>query len=145
MKSLLYNEQFYTYQTKLSETGLSSPAAEPNNSTVSAAFANRRFWTVRQIATNSVFMVLAIVAAYLQYYLYPLVMSRPLYSLTGLGFGESDISLKFSFLTFQYTATRCMGSNCTRLVGINAFDFFQLIIIILVIINVLHFLNTRKK
>jgi hypothetical protein len=90
-------------------------------------------------------LALAGIAAYLEYYLYPLVMARPIYSLSGLGFGETDISLKLSFLTFQYTATRCMGATCTRLVGIQAFDFFQLAVIIVVLINVFHLISTRKK
>jgi hypothetical protein len=103
------------------------------------------FWTVKQIVTNLVILALASIAAYLQYYLYPLIMARPLDPVSGLGFGETNISLRFSFLTFQYTATRCMGSSCSKLVGIPAFDFFQVMIIALVFVNLLHYVNTRKK
>jgi len=116
-----------------------------NDSTIVLPLAGSRFWTARQIATNLIILALASVAGYLQYYLYPLIMSRPLNSLAGLGFGETNNSLKFSILTFQYTATRCMGTSCARLVGIPAFDFFQVMIIILIFANVLHFINTRKK
>jgi hypothetical protein len=80
----------------------------------------------------------------LQYYLYPLIMSRAANTSSGLGFGETDIRLKFSLLTFQYTATRCNSFSCTRLVGIPAFDFFQAIIVALVVVNLLHFMNLRK-
>jgi hypothetical protein len=102
------------------------------------------FWTTKHVATNLVLLALASIAAYLQYYLYPLIMSRAPDSVSGLGFGETDITLKFSLLTFQYTSTRCDSFSCTRLVGIPAFDFFQAIIIALVIINLFHFLNVRK-
>jgi len=117
----------------------------PNDSTIVLPFAGPPFWTARQIATNLIILALAGVAGYLQYYLYPLIMSRPPYPFTALGFGETNISIKFSILTFQYTATRCMGTSCAKLAGIPAFDFFQVIIIILVFANVLHYINTRKK
>ena len=103
------------------------------------------FWTGKQIATNVVLIALASIAGYLQYYLYPLVMSAIPDSINGSGFGETNITLKFSFLTFQYAATRCTSFSCTRLVGIPGFDFFQAIIIALVVINLLHLLNIRRS
>jgi hypothetical protein len=118
--------------------------AQTNNPTATKHTENR-YWTPKQILTDAVILALGGAAAYLQYYLYPLVMARPLNSTAGLGFGETNISLKFSFLTFQYTATRCIGGNCTRLVGIPSFDFFQALIISLVILNIVHFANSRKK
>lgn len=90
-------------------------------------------------------LALAGVAAYLQYYVYPLVMSRPQGSASGEGFGETNISLHFSFLTYHYVATRCIEGACTRLVGVSDFDFFQALIVLAVILNLLHYLNLRKK
>ena len=115
---------------------------QTNNPTIDQPVAISRFWTGKQVATNVVILALASLAAYLQYYLYPLVMARPLGS---FGFGETNISLKFSFLTFQYIATRCVGGTCKPLTGVPAFDFFQAMIALLIFVNVLQYFNTRKK
>ena len=96
------------------------------------------FWTTKQIVFDFFLMVFATIAAYLQYYFYPLIISGP------SGFSETNITLKFSFLTFQYISTRCTNFSCARLVGIPAFDFFQAIVLILVAFNLLHLYNVRK-
>ena len=100
------------------------------------------FWTTKQIVLDSFLIVFAIIAAYLQYYFYPLVMSRP--AVFGNGFGETNITLKLSFLTFQYVATRCTNSSCVRLAGIPAFDFFQAILLMFIVVNLVHLYNVRK-
>lgn len=116
-----------------------------NDSTPAPRTSIPRLWSVRYAITNAILLFFAGIAAYLEYSLYPLVMTRPLGSPAGLGFGETNVSLKFSFLTFQYIATRCMGTTCTPLVGIPAFDFFQVLIIALVVYNVMHFINFRSR
>ncbi len=121
-------------------------ASEPGNPLVeNDRIAPSRFWTLKHIVTNVIILAFACVAAYLQFYLYPLIMSRPIGSPSGLGFGETNISLHFSVLTYHYVATRCMGSSCTRLVGVADFDFVQALILVLVLVNILHFLGMRKK
>ena len=126
----------YRRKTRCSLAGI-----QTNNPTIDQPVIGR-FWTGKQVVTNAVILALASLAAYLQYYLYPLVMARPLSS---FGFGETNISLKFSILTFQYIATRCVGGTCKPLTGIPAFDFFQALIVLLIFVNVLQFFNTRKK
>lgn len=103
--------------------------------------AHSSFWTGKHVATNVILVILAFVAAYLQFDVYPRIMSAT----GGYGFGEKDVALKLSFLTFQYTATRCTYTSCVTQIGVPAFDFFQAIILVVVITNLVHFYYTKKQ
>ena len=98
------------------------------------------FWTGKHTASTVILIIFALVAAYLQYSLYPKLMT----STGGSGFGLKNVTVKLSFLTFQYSATRCTYSSCVRQVGVPAFDFFQAIIIIILVMNLFHLYYVKK-
>jgi hypothetical protein len=91
--------------------------------------------------------VLALIAAYLEYEVYPSIMS-------GAPFLESDISLHLSLFSYAYDSVRCTPdvsvANCPAgsvqtIIGIPAFDFFQLFIAVIIIVNIYHALRLSKK
>ncbi len=97
---------------------------------------------LRFVITNVVFLLLALVTAYLEYVVYSSVISGDFPN-----FGEHNVSLNLSVLTFQYDATRCYGSstNCPRLQGVQSLDFFQIFVLAIVFYNLVHFINSRKS
>lgn len=103
------------------------------------------YWSAKFIATNGILLLLALVAGYLEYVAYPALMtgSTPPF---GDGFGESNVVLNLSFLTYRFTATNpnCGSSGCT-LVGVPAFDFCQGLIYLVILINVAHFIRLKSK
>lgn len=99
---------------------------------------SRSFWTGKHTATTIILGILALIVAYLQYFLYPALM-------TGPEFGLKNVTINFSFLTFQYSVTRCEYSSCVRQVGVPAFDIFQAIILITVVMNMVHLYYVSKK
>lgn len=84
------------------------------------------------IATNIVLIIVAVIAAYLQYVAYRQDMVSEL---------ETNIVLKLSFLTYQYDAVR--GS--THIIGLPAFDFFQAIVYLAIIFNAWYFITASKN
>ncbi|MDG6907463.1 MAG: hypothetical protein JRN20_16950 [Nitrososphaerota archaeon] len=96
----------------------------------------RKFFGIKLVAVDSLLGLFAIIAGYLEYVLYPSVIAND--------FGESNIALKLSFLTFRYYATRCEGGYCARLAGVPAFDFFQLFIYLIVFYTVFKFIVSKK-
>src|SRR5579872_5536225 len=104
-----------------------------------------RYWSRKFILTNVVLLVLAAVTGYLQYVAYPALMTSPLPP-NGNGFGETNVVLILSFLTFQLSA---VNSNCASSVcpvkGVPAFDFFQALIYLTILINLVRFVQLRSK
>jgi hypothetical protein len=99
------------------------------------------YWNAKFILINIIILILAIVAAYLQFVAYPALLTAPQSS---GGYGETNVVLNLSFLTFRIDATAdCGGSTC-QLKGVPAFDFFQAMIYLLIIVNVVHFINRRR-
>jgi hypothetical protein len=83
------------------------------------------FWDGKFFATCIVIGLLILTSAYLEYSFYPSVMQSPPY-------GETKITPHLSLLTFWYSAYRCVTpSFCTTVQGVPAFDFAQLLIIVL--------------
>lgn len=89
-------------------------------------------WTSRIFLTNIVLIIAAILSAYLEYVAYRKDLVSEL---------ETHIGLRLSFLTYQYDAIR--GS--TQIIGLPAFDFFQAIVYLAIIINIWHFLRVGKR
>jgi hypothetical protein len=99
------------------------------------------YWSAKFVLVNIIILLLALVAAYLQYVAYPSLLSS---SPSSGGYGETNIVLNLSFLTFQINAVgSCGGSSC-ELRGVPAFDFFQAMIYLLIIVNVVHLINRRR-
>lgn len=99
------------------------------SSTVKSAYWNTRFFL-----TNIILAFLALVSAYLEYVYYPsLLLSAP--------FGERNLSLHLSLFTYSFDATR--GSEFVP--GIPALDFFQIFVIAILLINLSHYLEWRRK
>ena len=97
----------------------------------------RRYWDSRFLATNGILLLMAAVAAYLEYSVYPVIITQT--------YGETNPSLVLSFLTFRWNATNCRNVPCVRLQGLPALDFFQIFILALVFVNLLHFLGYRMS
>jgi hypothetical protein len=101
----------------------------------------RGYWNGKFVLINVTILLLALVAGYLQYAVYPGVLSAPV---PAGGYGESNPVLILSFLTFQINATgNCLGGTCV-LRGVPAFDFCQAMIFLLIIVNIVHAINRRR-
>ena len=64
-----------------------------------------RYWSTKFVLINVTLILLAIIAAYLQYVAYPALMTAPTPANGGNGFGETNVVLNLSFLTFQSNST----------------------------------------
>ncbi len=106
---------------------------------------HERYWEGKFILTNAVVLLLALVAGYLEYVAYPALMTAPVPP-AGTGFGESNVVLSLSFLTFQLSATNpnCTGGPCF-LKGEPAFDFCQALIYLVILMNLARFVRLRSK
>ena len=103
----------------------------------------QRYWNPRFILLNVTLFLLAIASAYLEYVAYPALMIAPYNPIDpSAGFGEHNVVLKLSFLTFQYFSTSRSGQY---LVGVPAFDFFQAFVYVIIIVNLVHFWNFKKS
>jgi hypothetical protein len=89
------------------------------------------YWEARYVVLNAGLVVVALIAAYLEYSVYPLIMSQ--------SFGESP-SLQLSLLTFQWNATR----SGLLIPGVASLDFFQIFAISLIGINIWHFVKRPR-
>ena len=107
--------------------------------------AKERYWSGKFVLMNAILLLLALIAGYLQYVAYPALMTSPLPP-NGYGFGESNVVLTLSFLTFQFSATNpnCLTPGCV-LKGVPAFDFCQGLIYLVVLINLVHFIRLRTR
>jgi len=104
-----------------------------------------RYWSTKFVLINVTLILLAVVAAYLQYIAYPALMTAPTPANGGNGFGETNVVLNLSFLTFQLNSTgSCSNSPCL-LKGVPAFDFCQAMIYLVIVVNLVHLYNRRAK
>jgi len=104
-----------------------------------------KFWSMKFVGLNLILILLAVIAGYLQYVAYPALMTAPTLANGGNGFGESNVVLNLSFLTFQLNATgTCSNSPCL-LKGVPAFDFCQAMIYLVIVVNLVHAFNRRSK
>ena len=118
-------------------TAASPPITPPAGLPVpKSGTAAQKYWDGRFVIINAILLLLALVAGYLEYSVYPAIMSQ--------NFGETGILLRLSPLTFRLDGTRCFQS-CQSLVGIPSLDFFQIFVIALVVINLAHFFRLRKQ
>src|ERR1700730_14813583 len=99
------------------------------------------YWSAKFALVNAIILILALVAAYLQYVAYPSLLSS---SPSAGGYGETSIVLSLSLLTFQINAVGNCGSSSCELRGVPAFDFFQAMIYLLIIVNIVHLVNRRR-
>lgn len=111
----------------LSDGSGSTQAIEPT--VPSMRFARARF-----VVVNLILGLLALVAGYFEFYSYPSLL---------ISYGETNLSLHVSFLTYSFSATRCYGVNCTHLTGVPAFDFFQFFIYAIIVYTILQFIRLR--
>ncbi len=82
--------------------------------------------------TTLILAILGFLAIYLQYVLYPSIMSNT--------YGETQIQLHLSFLTYWFSARNCVVStSCLSIAGVPAFDFAQLFFILLAATITFHF------
>ena len=95
----------------------------------SGAERKSRYWDGRFVALNLIVLLLAAVAAYLEYSVYPSIM-------TGT-YGEINPSLHLSVLTFTWDAVKC-SQSCVTIPGLPALDFFQIFILIVILFNLSH-------
>jgi hypothetical protein len=104
-----------------------------------------KYWSGKFILTNVILLLLAAIAGYLEYVAYPALMTSP-YPPSGYGFGETNVVLNLSFLTFQLSA---VNSNCASSIcpvkGIPAFDFCQALVYLVILINLVHFVRLRTR
>lgn len=115
---------------------LSDPSGNSNLvQPIDAQNSQKHFVDTKMVVTNLVLGLLALISGVLEYVVYQTIISND--------FGETNVSLKLSFLSFRYFATRCIGGYCTRLAGVPAFDFFQLFIYLIIVYNVLKFIQSR--
>jgi hypothetical protein len=92
---------------------------------------------VRFLLTTLTLAVLGFLAIYLQYVVYPSIMSNV--------YGETQIQLHLSFLTYWYSAKNCVvSSSCLSIAGVPAFDFAQLFFIILAVTTIFHLAKTWR-
>lgn len=112
--------------------------APMNESTTPFAQAKSQpYWDRRFSISSLVIALLAIVAAYLQYSVYPAIMSNQ--------FGETNISLHISFFTYMLDAQKCTGFNSCQLIqGLPSFDFAQLFAALFILTQVYHLLKIRR-
>jgi len=96
-----------------------------------------RYWNGSFIVMNVIFLLLAAIAAYLEYSVYPAIMTQ--------SYGETGLSLHLSVLTFNWNAVSCLSASCKQVPGVQALDFFQIFLLVFVLMNLSHFLGHRKS
>jgi len=122
-----------------------APSPEEQQQLPQTRVATRKYWTTNFIFTNVVLLLMAILAGYLEYVAYPALMSNPSFPY-GTGFGETNVVLNLSFLTYSFTATNtatCGTANCL-LKGVPAFDFCQALVYLVILINLAHIIRVRN-
>jgi hypothetical protein len=95
------------------------------------------YWDRRFSLSTIVLALLALLAAYLQYSVYPSIMANQ--------FGETNVTIHLSFFTYTLDAQRCLGfSSCAQITGLPSFDFAQLFIALLILMQIFHFVKLRN-
>lgn len=98
-----------------------------------------RYWDVKFIVLNLIIVLLLAIVAYFEFYYYPSIMA-------GSNYGESNLTLVLGLLTYRYDFNRCsMSCPGPRLTGVPALDFFQLLLIVLVVSHVTHYWSYRRR
>ena len=117
---------------------------EAGKAPVQARNERERYWSSRFVLMNSVLLLLAAVAGYLEYIAYPALMTSATPPV-GTGFGETNVVLSISFLTYRFSATNpnCLNSGCV-LPGVPAFDFCQALIYLVILINLVRLVRLRS-
>jgi hypothetical protein len=110
----------------------SLPEGTPPQPSMSMPLRKRPFLTSRLLFVDFVLLLLSVVAGYAEYVVYPQIMENV--------FGETNVTLSISFLTFRYTAFRI---NRT-IVGVPAFDFFQFFLYAAIVYTVLKYIEYRS-
>ncbi|MGI0078791.1 MAG: hypothetical protein ACRECH_04135 [Nitrososphaerales archaeon] len=113
---------------------MSEPVQSDKAPTESSTSSRKGFWDPRFVLTIGILSFLALIAAYLQYLYYPSV-------LLSNQFGETNVSVHLSFLTFQVNATR----GVEVVPGIPSLDFFQFFVIVIILVSLSHYFERRRK
>ena len=96
-----------------------------------------RYWDGKFVATNAILLLLSAIAAYLQYSVYPAIITQE--------YGETNVALHISLLTYSWSATKCIGGICARLAGLWALDFFQIFILAVFLLNISRFISMWRN
>ena len=112
----------------------SQPASSVPSKEAQRQEKRRRYWDTRFAITTAILAFLGLLAAYLQYSVYPSIMVDQ--------FSECNPSLHLSFLTYTWNAYKCLSS--TYVAGLPSFDFAQLFLIILVLTQLYHFVKLKR-
>ena len=96
-----------------------------------------RYWDGKFVATNIILLLIAAIAAYLEYSVYPAIMTQ--------SFGETGLSLQLSALIFRWNAISCIYGSCKQILGVQALDFFQIFVLAIIFVNLSHYFGQRKK
>jgi hypothetical protein len=113
------------------------------------------FWSGRFIITIAVLLLIALIAAYLQYVYYASLLPNP-------PFYESNVTLHLGFFSYAYDAIKCVppdsnqtpipvtdclaeGGTFETITGVPAFDFFQFFFALFILTNILHVIQRRNK
>ncbi|MHB1908812.1 MAG: hypothetical protein ACYCQJ_08055 [Nitrososphaerales archaeon] len=94
------------------------------------------FWSARFLIFEALLLTLVGLSAYLEYSVYPSLMRN--------SFGETQIVLHVSLLTFSFNANRCIGQTCSTVIGLPSFDFAQLFTIFFIGLGLYHLINVKK-
>lgn len=94
------------------------------------------FWSARFLILEAVLLTLIGLSAYLEYSVYPSLMQN--------SFGETQVVLHVSLLTFSFNANRCIGQTCSTVIGLPSFDFAQLFTIFFIGFGLYHLIKVKK-
>ena len=95
-----------------------------------------RFWNGSFVALDFILVIIAVLAMYLQYVVYPSIITNT--------YGESDLSLHLSLLTFSWNAMKCYAlAACASIQGVSALDFFQVFLVVIALANISHYLKIK--
>ncbi len=122
-----------------------APRSEEEQRPGTMTSVREKYWSGKYVLTNVIILLIAAIAGYLQYVAYPALMTAPPPP-NGNGFGETNVVLGLSFLTFQFSATNpnCLNPGCI-LKGVPAFDFCQALVYLVILINLIHFVRLRGR
>jgi hypothetical protein len=123
------------FRAKFEEGQDTQPKTGSTNSLIQEA--RKQYWDKRFSISTLIIALLALLAGYLQYSVYPAIMTNQ--------FGETNISLHLFFFTYTLDAQKCVSANsCPVVAGLPSFDFAQLLVAILILMQVYHFVKVRK-
>lgn len=143
-KSQRYGADSFLTENPSSDAASSAPANPPIQNVAQRS----SYWDGRFSFTIVILILIALLAGYLQYSYYPAIMAKP-------PFLEWNITLHLSPFSYAYNATRCVGiqdtastcplSSVQNIIGVPAFDFFQLFVAIVILASLYHLWTYNKK